>query len=176
MGNAARTCWISPYWVRISGNTHCINSCTCSNTRRKCVMCRFNSHNNTAVFTVQTAEIRIDVEIARVNSTHFFTTQWDFLTLTKGQSLNVNLNCHSTSIQSTLLVTALVKVRYTNGRLHTARAIIDPWSQCWFVPEVLLKKLKLLQMNSAASVIGVANAYPVSSKESSILDWYPCHN
>ena len=53
MGNAARTCWISRYWVRISGNTHCINSCTYSNTRRKCVMCRFNSHNNTAVFTVQ---------------------------------------------------------------------------------------------------------------------------
>ena len=52
MGNAGRTCWISPYWVRISGNTHCINSCTYSNTRRKCVMCRFNSHNNTAVFTV----------------------------------------------------------------------------------------------------------------------------
>ena len=52
MSNAARTCWISPHWVRISGNTRCIHSCTCSNTRRKCVMCRFNSHNNTAGFTV----------------------------------------------------------------------------------------------------------------------------
>ena len=52
MGNAARTCWISPHWARIPGNTRCINSCTCSNTRRICVKCRFNSHNNTAIFTV----------------------------------------------------------------------------------------------------------------------------
>ena len=59
---------------------------------------------------------------------------------TKGQSINVNLNCSSTSIQSTLLATALVKIRDTDGFLHTARAIIDPGSQCSFVSEALMKK------------------------------------
>ena len=66
MGNAARTCWISPYWARISGNTHCINSCTWSNTRRKCVMCRFNSHNNTAVFTVNASGFSFVSVITRI--------------------------------------------------------------------------------------------------------------
>ena len=78
---------------------------------------------------------------------------------TKGQSINVNLNRASTSIQSTLLATALVKVRDTNGFLHTARAIIDPGYQCSFVTEALIKKLKLPRMASTTSVTGVANSY-----------------
>ena len=62
MNNAARTCWISPHWVRISGNTSCINSYTCSNTGRKCVMHRFNLRNITAVFTVRrSARTRVTV-------------------------------------------------------------------------------------------------------------------
>ena len=95
---------------------------------------------------------------------------------TKGQSINVNLNCSSTSIQSTLLATALVKIRDTNGFLHTARAIIDPGSQCSSVSEALMKKLKLPRMPSTISVTGVAHSSPVPSKGSSVLDLSPFHN
>ena len=65
------------------------------------------------------------------------------LKFTKGQSLNVNLNCQSTSIQSMLLATTLVKVQDTNGCLYAARAMINHGSQCSFVFEALLEKLKL---------------------------------
>ena len=84
---------------------------------------------------------------------------------TNGQSINVNLNCSSTSIQPTLLATALVKIRDANGFLHTARAIIDPGSQCYFITEALMKKLKLPRMSSTISVTGVANSSPVTSRD-----------
>ena len=88
--------------------------------------------------------------------------------------LNVNtaatvtsaFNCASTLIQSTLLATALVKVRDTNGCLHTAL----------FVSEALIKKLKLPRMASTTSVTGVASSYPVPSRGSSVLDLSPHHS
>ena len=95
---------------------------------------------------------------------------------TKGQSINVNLNCQSTSIQSMLLATLLVKIQDTNGFLDTARAIINPGSQCCFVLEALLNKLKLPRMASSTSVAGVANSYPFASKGSSVLDLSPYHS
>ena len=94
---------------------------------------------------------------------------------TKGQSINVNVICASTSIQSALLATALVTVRDTNGCLHTARAIISRGSQCSIVSEALIEKLKLPRMASTTSVTRVANSYAVPSKGSSILDLSPYH-
>ena len=38
MGNVAKADWISRHWARISDNTRWINSCTCSNARKKCYL------------------------------------------------------------------------------------------------------------------------------------------
>ena len=60
---------------------------------------------------------------------------------TTNTELQLSSVAQSSSVEPALLATALVKLRGADGRIHTARAMIDPGSQSFFVFEVLLKKL-----------------------------------
>ena len=59
----------------------------------------------------------------------------------RDNKISIHLVNESASARSTLLATALLNVRDTNGKLHTMHAMIDPYSQCSCVSDALCKKL-----------------------------------
>ena len=75
-----------------------------------------------------------------------------------------SLVAQSSSVQPALLATALVKLRGADGRIHTARAMIDPGSQRSFVSEVLLKKLGQPYSDTTVPVSGTGGYSHIPAK------------
>ena len=119
---------------------HPISNCR---SERRCIIC--NKQHHTLLHEDTSTNAHVSATGASHNHVAF--TGPSFAV---NSELRLSLVAQSSSIKPTLLATALVKLRGADGRLHTARAMIDPGSQSSFVSEVLLRKLQ--QPYSAAKV------------------------
>ena len=75
----------------------------------------------------------------------------------------LTLVAQSSSVQPAILATALVN-RGADGKMHTARAMINPESESSFVSEVLLKKLQQPYSASTIPLSGIGGYSHISAK------------
>ena len=94
----------------------------------------------------------------------------------RDNNIDIHLVNESASARSTLLATALVNVRDTNGKLHTERAMIDPCSQCSFVSDALCKKLQLSTRLDTLAISGIGGNPPNLVKGAATLELFSQHD
>ena len=94
------------------------------------------------------------------------------LLFVRDKYIGVYLVNESLFARSTLLATALVNVRDTNGKLYTMRAMIDPCYQCKFVFDSLCKKLQLSTRSDTLAMSEIGGNLAKLVKGAATMEFY----
>ena len=126
---------------------NCLGFHPISNCRsdRRCIICNKQHH------TLLHEDISTSSHVTPIHN-HIAIPAPSFVS---NSELRLTLVAQSSSVQLAIQATALAKLRGADGKMHTARAMIDPGSQSSFVSEVLLKKLQQPYSASTIPLTGI---------------------
>ena len=135
---------------------NCLGFHPISNCRsdRRCIICNKQHH------TLLHEDISTSSHVTPIHNHVAFPAP----SFVSNSELRLSLVAQSSFVQPAILTTALVKLRGADGKMHTARAMIDPGSQSSFVSVLLLKKLQQPYSTSTRPLSGIGGYSHIPAK------------